>query len=394
MSVDLRQRLSMLTKLVPDAQPTADTMSAPLYPELGFALPVSEQVWDAPLTSLSALADPCLLPDLKHYAWEQIAFVDTETTGLSTGVGTYVILIGVGSISNGVFSVRQYFLPDPAQEAAFWQQVLTDLRQYPLLCTFNGKSYDLPLINNRLTMMGSSDGLLPAVHLDLLHPARRIWRRMLPSCALQSLEEHRLDRKRVDDVPGAMIPAIYYDYLRSGDSQSLAPVFVHNRLDIVSLFELAVQLANNCSQPEERFVRAEEFFGLAEAYLRSDQPELAEEMIHSGLVRPGDDRLKRQYLHKLARLQARDGRYQQAADTWGEIAGLDPLSLVPQVELAKIYEHRLKKLKEARRAAQQAFAICRRRASLGVPISTAEAEELAKRMQRLDRRLGRQKIEH
>ncbi len=386
----MRQRLSALTKLVPTQQ-SAPPKLAPLYPEQGFALPMAAERREERLEGLSSLADSCLLPALKSYAWEQAAFVDTETTGLSTGVGTYVILLGVGSFRDGQFSVRQYFLPDPADEAAFWQQALADLRQYPLLCTFNGRSYDLPLINNRLTMTGLPS-LEPAAHLDLLYPARRLWRRVLPSCALQSLEEHRLAHKRVDDVPGALIPGIYRDYLQSGDSGPLQPIFEHNRRDIISLFELTAQLATSCAMPGERFARAEEFFGLAEAYLRTDQSDLAEELINSGLARPGDERVKRQYLHKLARLQARAGRYEQAVDTWHELALVEPLSLLPRVELSKLYEHRLRNPISAWQAAQQALAICRRRSSLGVPVSSSEEADLNKRLSRLARRVNSQAV--
>lgn len=388
LSMDLRQRLSALTKLAPERQ-TSPSRLAPLYPEQGFALPRLEEPKDEQLEELSRLADPCLLPELRSFAWEQVAFVDTETTGLSTGVGTYVILLGIGSFRHGVFSVRQYFLPDPADESAFWQQALADLRQYPLLCTFNGRSYDLPLINNRLTMNGLPV-LQPAAHLDLLYPARRLWRRVLPSCALQSLEQHRLDHKRVDDVPGALIPGMYHDYLQTGDSSPLQAIFEHNRRDIVSLFELTTQLAVNCASPGERFVRAEEFFGLAEAYLRGQQSEFAEEMINQGLAHPGDERIKRQYMHKLAKMQARAGRYEQAVHTWQELALLESLSPLPLIELSKLYEHRFRDLALARRAAEQALAICRRRSGLGVSVSSDEEKELAKRLSRLMRRLENQ----
>jgi tetratricopeptide (TPR) repeat protein len=333
------------------------------------------------------LAEPCLLPELRDFGWEQVAFIDTETTGLSTGTGTYVFLLGIGSFIQGVLTVRQYFLPSPDQESDFWPQVMAELGNFPVLASFNGKSYDLPLINNRLTLMGLPQ-LEPMLHLDLLYPARRLWRKVLPSCALKSLEEHRLDWRRQDDVAGALIPALYFDYLQSGDHQPLAGVFVHNCRDIVSLFELTAQMSASCADPAETFTRAEEFFGLADTYLRTGQVDLAVDLIVSGLERPGNQRVKHQYLYKLAKLHVRTANYQQALLVWSEIAGLEPLSLTPHVELAKLYEHRLRDLGAAWRSANQAALICHRRENLGVPVAVPEREELSKRLERLESRLS------
>lgn len=383
--MDLRQRLSLLTKLAP-IEGAATGMSCQSRQDAGFALPSSHHLQPESPAALAHLAAPCLLPELPSFAWEQAAFLDTETTGLSTGTGTYVFLLGVGSFINGVLTIRQYFLPSPEQEKAFWLEVLADLCQYPLLVSFNGKTYDLPLVNTRLTLNGLPP-LLPDLHLDLLYPARRLWRRVLQSCALQSLEQHRLDWRREDDVAGALIPALYFEYLQSGDRQPLQAVFQHNRRDIISLFELTAQLAANCAAPEIGFQRAEEFFGLADAHLRAGQEELAAETIVRGLSRPGDQRLKLRYLPKLARLYARAARYPEALATWSELAGLEPLSLLPHVESAKIYEHRLHDLSAAWQSAKRASAVGRRRENLGVPVPAEEANELDRRLQRLQAKL-------
>lgn len=359
----------------------------PIFGGPRFVLPVIEHPHQQPVATLANLAAPCLLPELRDFGWEQAAFIDTETTGLSTGAGTYVFLLGIGSFIQGVLTIRQYFLPSPAEESEFWPQVMAELRNYPVLASFNGKSYDLPLINSRLTLM-RMPLLEPALHLDLLYPARRLWRKVLPSCALKSLEEHRLDWRRVGDVAGALIPNLYFDYVRTGDRQSLDSVLVHNCRDIISLFELTVQLATNCAEPTETFTRAEEFFGLADAYLQTGQVDLAVELIVCGLKRPGDQRLKHKYLYKLAKLHVRTANYQQALIVWGEIAGLEPLSPTAYVEIAKIYEHRLRDLAAAWRFANQAALVCHRRENLGVPVAAPEREELGKRLERLQSRLS------
>jgi hypothetical protein len=390
--MDLRQRLSLLTKLHPDQEAPAEPVR-PSTAELSLLLPEVLQAYPSPLTALAHLADASLLPDLQNFRWEQAAFIDTETTGLSTGAGTYVFLLGIGSYTNGVLTVRQYFLPAPEQEADFWSAALAELASFPLLVSFNGRTYDLPLINNRLTLMGMSP-LEPTLHLDLLYPARRLWRRVLQSCALKSLEEHRLDWRREGDVAGELIPRLYFDYLHYGDGEPLQAVLAHNRRDIISLFELTAQLAEACREPATGFQWAEEFFGLADAKQQAGKEKEAAEAIIAGLARPGDPRLKQKYLQKLAKLHARAGRYPEALGVWQELAGLTPLSPKPLVEIAKIHEHRLRDLPAAWQAAARAAAICRRRKQLGVPMAMDEQQQLQKRLQRLERRLGVYKAEH
>jgi pentatricopeptide repeat protein len=384
--MSLRERLSLLTKLEPVESPAP----AAAQMDTGFALPVFSRSYSVarPLGDLGLI---CREPALADYTWEQLAFVDTETTGLSTGSGTYVFLIGIGTFSNEVLTVRQYFLPSPALEAAFWPEVLAEFTSRPVLVSFNGKSYDLPLINTRLTLNGL-EALCPQLHLDLLHPARRLWRHTLESCALQALERYKLDLTRQQDVPGAEIPAIYFDYIANGDRGPLEIVFQHNRQDIVSLFELAVELAAICSSPAASLERAEEYFGLAEAWLRAGDEGAAAQAIRAGLELPGGRRQKQKYQQQLARLYARQGRFEEALQVWEELSRAEPYSIVPLEEIAKLYEHRLKNLPLAWAATEQMLLVQRRRQSLGVPLSQEELAALERRRQRLARRLGKENL--
>src|SRR5579859_3798690 len=172
----------------------------------------------------------------------RLMFLDTETTGLAGGTGTCAFLIGVGAVEGSQFVVRQYFLRDYPEEKAML--ALADaLENYEGLVTFNGKTFDIPLLETRYALARMESPFARLLHLDLLHPARRLWKLRLESCALGHLETEVLGIHRQGDVDGSEIPGIYFDYLRTGDSRGLQPVFYHNALDIISLAALTVEMA-------------------------------------------------------------------------------------------------------------------------------------------------------
>jgi uncharacterized protein YprB with RNaseH-like and TPR domain len=172
-----------------------------------------------------------------------LVFLDTETTGLAGGAGTCAFLIGIGMARGNTFEVRQYFLRDYPEERAVLAALADVLQEFRGLVTFNGKTFDVPLLENRYTLARLASPFDRLLHLDLLHPARRLWKLRLESCRLENLEQHLLGVTREGDVDGAEIPAIYFDYLRTGDARDLQPVFYHNALDIVTLAALTVEAA-------------------------------------------------------------------------------------------------------------------------------------------------------
>ena len=167
-------------------------------------------------------------------------FLDTETTGLAGGAGTAAFLIGVGWVEGERFHVRQYFMRDYHEEAALLHGLADELARFESLVTFNGKMFDVPLLDARFRLNRARFPLGDAPHLDLLHPARRLWKARLESCRLQSLEAALMGLRRHGDIPGEEIPQIYFDFVRRRDARKLARVFDHNRQDIVSLAALAV----------------------------------------------------------------------------------------------------------------------------------------------------------
>ncbi len=177
---------------------------------------------------------------LDTFDLSRAVFLDTETTGLAGGTGTAAFLVGIGFVEGDRFRVRQYFMRDYHEEAALLAGLAEELRRFSFLVTFNGKMFDVPLLETRFRLDRARFPLSDAPHLDLLHPARRLWKARLESCRLQVLESEILGVRRRGDIPGEAIPGIYFDYVRRRDAQAMARVFEHNRLDIVSLAALSV----------------------------------------------------------------------------------------------------------------------------------------------------------
>ena len=180
---------------------------------------------------LEALSDGAI----PHAHPERWAFLDTETTGLAGGSGTYAFLIGVGSIDAEGFRVRQFFMRDYAEEASVLHALSAYLARFEVLITYNGRSYDQPLLETRYTMSRARHPFARMEHLDLLYGARRLFKLRLENCRLVNLENQILGVERTGDIPGEMIPYVFFEYLRTRRAHRLMPVFHHNVLDIVSL---------------------------------------------------------------------------------------------------------------------------------------------------------------
>lgn len=172
---------------------------------------------------------------IPHAPPETWAFLDTETTGLAGGSGTYAFLIGVGSIHPDGFRVRQFFLRDYSDERSALHALSEYLRRFAVLITYNGKSYDQPLLETRYTMCRARHPFGSMEHLDLLYGARRLYKLRLENCRLVNLESEILSVEREGDIPGEMIPYTYFEFLRTKRARRLVPIFHHNVLDIVSL---------------------------------------------------------------------------------------------------------------------------------------------------------------
>lgn len=295
-------------------------------------------------------AEVARAPDLTDTRLSELAFLDTETTGLVGGAGTLVFLVGVGRFIENRFVLRQYFLRDPGEEAAMLEALREDLRAASGFVTFNGRSFDLPLLEMRY-VMGLRDRwkLTSWPHLDLLHPARRLWRRELPNCRLSTLERRVLGVRRTeDDVPGAEIPGLYLDYLRTGETGPLRRVVYHNEVDVLSLVGLTTQVLGRHRPSDPGSLSGAEALAVARWHDMAGRTSPAEAAYQVALERDasGDD-VRIEALQRFATQLKRQERFEEAIRAWQEWHQLAEDDPRPCIELAKHYEWKARDLEQA-----------------------------------------------
>ena len=192
--------------------------------------------------------------DLFHFNPARTVFLDTETTGLSGGAGTYVFLVGLGYFDDARFVIRQFLMPGLGAEPAHLSALsrLVAGRGFEQIVTFNGRSFDLPILNDRYILNRLASPFAGLKHLDLLHPCRLLWRRKVGTCSLQSLEQSVLGFYREGDIPSRLIPRIFLTFARSGQTRGLRPVLRHNRMDLLSMLSLCCVACRILGEPEEQ----------------------------------------------------------------------------------------------------------------------------------------------
>lgn len=321
----------------------------------------------------------------------RFVFLDTETTGLG-GAGTLPFMVGLGFFGEADrFEVHQFFLRSPAEEPAMLAFIHELLWPDGGLITFNGRTFDVPLLCGRFILARKSTHLSALPNLDLLPPARRLWQRRLPSCALGALEKSVLGIHRTTaDVPGWLIPSLYQHYVQTGDATEIARVFYHNEQDILSMVALAAKLAHTFSRPEAPALPIEDRLSLARWYEsrgRFTECELAYRVV---LDEASDAEKRREALAGLARLLKRSARRQEALPLWEYLADLK-LDTLGHQELAKHYEWHESDLRQALQWTEQAIALA---ASWRPGLQRTEAQrELSHRRERLARKLSNKKTE-
>ncbi len=245
--------------------------------------------------------------------WEDIVFLDTETTGLMGGTGTYVFLLGTAFIADGELVLRQHVLVDLGQERVFVRAIQAELDPFRACASYNGKCFDLPLLRTRFVMALRSELSVDDSHLDLLHPARRLWRDRFGSTSLRQLEYSVLDAARDDDIPGALIPERYFHYVRTRDPTVLAPVLLHNARDVVSLVRLTDRIAQAII--DARAGRAPDHapaaLALARAFEHADEPDIAF-LCYESAYADGDNELRVRAALPYARALERAGDPERA----------------------------------------------------------------------------------
>ena len=298
---------------------------------------------------------------------EKWLFLDTETTGLAGGTGTYAFLIGLASWDAGGLQVEQFFMRDFAEEHSLLQELTQRIAERPVLVTFNGKSFDWPLLESRFTMTRSIAVPKLAAHLDLLHPARALWKLRLGSVRLVELERHILDAPRLgwhreNDVSSALIPQFYFDYLRGGPAEPLAGVVRHNQMDLRGLAALFGKINEMLSESSGAVngVESLDLFGLSRFLQRRGEDDRAHSACSQALAigLPAEFRPKAH--RELAQMAKRRGEHAQAAEILLEIIADPHDGLHACEQLAIYYERHAKDLVKAVQFSELAIATLRR----------------------------------
>ncbi len=254
-----------------------------------------------------------------------VGWLDTETTGLAGGTGTYVFLIGIGAIEDGMFTVTQYFLADLGAEAEMLLAVGEHLSRLDALVTFNGARFDLPLLQTRFLLSRMREFYKERPHLDLLTYARRLWYRPLGGYSLALLEHNILQVKRSLDVPGWLIPSLYVEYLRTGERGPLEPVFSHNEQDLLSLLALHGVTGEALARPDALSVTVD-WFGLGRLVEQRGDGEAARRCYETNLDRETDPAVRWRTALALARHYRRRGACERLLQLWQRelVAGVLP----------------------------------------------------------------------
>jgi tetratricopeptide (TPR) repeat protein len=323
-----------------------------------------------------------------------VLFLDIETTGLHGGAGTVAFLVGIGYFDEaGAFRTRQFFLSSFAGERAMLHAVGEAVAGAALVVTYNGGSFDLPVMETRWLFHRLAPALEQRPHLDMLPPARRLWKEQLGgierSCRLVALEQSVLGTIRVGDVPGHEVPTRYFEFVRTGDATPLEPVLEHNRLDLLSLAVLMARAQSLVQRGAEAAADSRECLALGRVYERAGRFDAADAAYRAALEHGLSDRgtAELAWLSR-ARLARRRRRYADAAAAWREVLRATDRRSPRRGEaieaLAVHHEHRERNLSLARALVQRALVHER---------DPHRREAAKRRLERLDRKLARLKQE-
>lgn len=300
------------------------------------------------------LAADCLAPlygGLENFSVERALFFDTETTGLAGGSGTYAFLIGIGYYQGEEFVTEQLLMRDHGDEPALLEFLAQRIEGKSGLISFNGKTFDAGLLSTRYAMHRRMDPMSGLSHFDLLHVCRRLWSySRLPDCRLETLESRVLGAPRVDDVPGWMIPDVFFGYLRDRDPVPLRGVLEHNRRDILAMAGLCGTLSHLLTAddletaPPDPHLR----LGLARLWSVLGNTDLSDLLFRGALTHPQLSEEAREVgMTRWARCLKKRDRAEQAALLWRRVLAHNPGHLEATVELAKWFEHHRKDYRAA-----------------------------------------------
>jgi uncharacterized protein YprB with RNaseH-like and TPR domain len=351
---------------------------------------------ESPSAPVNATALRLLAPNAPECASdpEQWLFLDTETTGLAGGTGTYPFLIGIAWWDAGGLEVEQFFMREHSEELSVLVALAERMAERRMLVTFNGKSFDWPLLETRFNMTRKIRVPSPRAHVDFLHPARNLWRLRLGSARLPELEKHVLGWNRGADIMSEFIPQIYFDYLRGGSPDPLVPIFHHNQMDLRGLAGLASRVLAVLGDPELHGQDGLELFGVSRICERRGESARARVLYERSIAAELPVETERAAHRSLARLAKREGDHALASQLWEKMLGDTREGFEAYEQLAIHYERQAREPHRAAELARNALVALRRANRLGTiaaPVYRQKKERFEKRLARLEHK-GRTRL--
>lgn len=280
-------------------------------------------------------------------------FFDTETTGLSRGAGTVAFLVGYGQFRDNKLKVTQVLMRDYPQEILLLSDFMDKVRESRCLVSYNGLTFDLPLMQGRLTMNRLRADLSDLPHLDLLHIARRVFKLRLGRIPLTRLEEELLGLKRENDLPGAMVPPRYFEYLEKKDESLLSDILEHNRQDIISLARLFIYILTLYQYPENAS-HHQDLFSIGRAFEGMGNKARA-----IACYRACSDKTVRDMARfRMAEIHRKDKHDEEALSGLETLRKDGAFNARVFISLAKIYEHRYRQPARALEITRQGMVYC------------------------------------
>ena len=312
-------------------------------------VPLDAAIYDLPGTGLRRIGWTGPRFDVRR-----CLFLDTETTGLSHGAGTVAFLVGVGWVEGGELVIEQYMLREYADEPELIDRLARRMEGFDCVCTFNGKTFDMPLLEARFTMCRMRDRWREMENLDLITPARRAWKLRLGSCRLCNLEAQILHRPREDDLPGSEVPARFFEFMKTGDEALLDDIVEHNRRDIATLSTLLVKLCQINAAPE-RLDDQRDQYSMGRSLERQGELGPAREMYRvSAIPRPAGtlcalsgERVAGMANWRLYLIARRSRDWEAARDVLAQMLNRRQMPGAACTALSKLYEHHFRDYRRA-----------------------------------------------
>jgi uncharacterized protein YprB with RNaseH-like and TPR domain len=327
--------------------------------------------------------------------FKRIAFIDTETTGLSGGIGVCAFLVGIGFFSSDGFAVEQFLMYDYPAERSMLEKVCEKLASFEAIASFNGRSFDVPILGGRLVLNGIRNALGQKPHLDVLHPVRRLWKHRLNDCSLKSIEASVLQFAREGDIEGWMIPQAYFSFLRTQNRDVMERILHHNRLDLLSLACITNLTLRAIDSPQKApLEHGEDWFGLGTFFNTYHRTEEAVHCFERAMQAGLPLSLQKTCRRMLSLTHKRAGDWDNAVRLWEETSASSngDATIFELEELAKYYEHRLRDLTLARGICRRAITMLEIKAALSKEETAEHLAQFECRLRRIERKLQREKI--